>query len=629
MYTGYFNLLEAPFSITPDPHFFFLSHAHQEALAHLVYGVLGDNDGFVLLTGEVGTGKTTVCRAFINQLPEHVDVALALNPMVSVNEFLLGICDELGVPIDTEQPSRKHLVDHLNQHLLHAHAVGRRVVLIVDEAQNLDVELLEQIRLLTNLETEKHKLLQVFLVGQPELRELIAHKGMRQVAQRITARYHLGPLNRRETGEYILHRIHVAGAQGIKFTPGALRLIYRSTGGVPRLINILCDRALLGAFTLGQHRVNRKIIRSAMKEMLLVARSPLLPWLAFSSVGFAALFIMLVTARYDTELNGWLTRSDNSLNNTAVAQSTAVPMPRVSSTPENILELPATGNVVDHSILPDNSPAMVEKNSVETEEEAAVTNQGALKALVTDDLEQGDDGILLTSINQPEFVDGSPTPITDVEISPTELANDTPAIPMPFQGKAAPEAYQFLAEGWNLRLEGGDYSTFCDSMAIHGLRCLKESGSFSKLLRYDRPALVNITKDDHKYIAVLMGYDGKQVSLNLGGELVNLSVDEIDRRRWSKDYLILWEPPEGFVSFLRSGSRNRMAVWVNATLNMLDGGKKSEVSDLFGVTEAEQIKRFQRSNALDPDGIVGARTAIVLQNRRADFKGPRLSDPLP
>lgn len=266
MYTAHFGLTENPFSITPDPRYLYLSDRHREALAHLLYGA-GESGGFVQLTGEVGTGKTTVCRAFLDQLPDHVDVALILNPSLTAPELLQALCDELRIEAPPGCTSTKELVDRLNDYLLDAHARGRRTVVIVDEAQNLRPDVLEQIRLLTNLETETHKLLQIFLVGQPELRQVLSQKGLRQVAQRITARYHLIPLARTETADYIRHRLSVAGCTRVLFTAGALRLIYRYTGGVPRLINNLCDRALLGAYATDNNRVSARIVRHALQEL--------------------------------------------------------------------------------------------------------------------------------------------------------------------------------------------------------------------------------------------------------------------------------------------------------------------------------------------------------------------------
>ena len=267
MYEAHFGLREPPFAITPDPAYVYLSRHHQEALAHLLYGV-GENGGFVQLTGEVGTGKTTLVRTLLEQRLENVDIALCLNPRLTVEELLATICDELGVRYPRELLTLKGLLDALNAHLLQTHAAGRRTVVILDEAQNLSREVLEQIRLLTNLETAKHKLLRIILVGQPELRTLLARPDLRQLAQRITARYHLPPLDRRETAAYIGHRLRVAGGRDDGFAWGARRVVYRHSGGIPRLINIVCDRALLGAYGQGVRRVNASLARAAARETL-------------------------------------------------------------------------------------------------------------------------------------------------------------------------------------------------------------------------------------------------------------------------------------------------------------------------------------------------------------------------
>lgn len=266
MYPKYFGLTEPSFSIAPDPHFLYLSAQHKEALAHLLYGA-GESGGFVLLTGEVGTGKTTVCRAFLEQLPAGVEVALILNPALTATELLLTICDELHIAVPPGEISQKVLLDRLNDHLLEAHGQGRRPVLIIDEAQNLRPRVLEQVRLLTNLETTKHKLLQIFLIGQPELRDMLARDNMRQINQRITARVHLRPFTLAETGRYIEHRVAVAGVDRPLFSATAIRQIHLSSGGVPRLINILCDRALLGACVSRVSQVTPAIVKRAAREV--------------------------------------------------------------------------------------------------------------------------------------------------------------------------------------------------------------------------------------------------------------------------------------------------------------------------------------------------------------------------
>ncbi|HVC37418.1 MAG TPA: AAA family ATPase [Gammaproteobacteria bacterium] len=266
MYAAYFGLNDKPFSITPDPRYLFLSGRHTEALAHLLYGVT-ESGGFIQLTGEVGTGKTTLIRSLLEKLPDTVDAALIINPRVSIPEFLRSICRELHIAC-TPQQSSQELIDALNARLLEAHAKGRRVVLIIDEAQALTGEVLEQVRLLTNLETSRQKLLQIILVGQPELRELLARTELRQLAQRVTGRYHLEPLSPKETRAYVHHRLNVAGAIAPIFTMSGLRAVQRVTEGIPRLINIICDRALLGAFTRELRQVDAGLIRHAAREVL-------------------------------------------------------------------------------------------------------------------------------------------------------------------------------------------------------------------------------------------------------------------------------------------------------------------------------------------------------------------------
>jgi general secretion pathway protein A len=267
MYLSFFGLSEKPFAITPDPRYLYLSERHAEALAHLLYGI-NESGGFVQLTGEVGTGKTTVVRTLLSRVPHHADVAVILNPRVTPVEFLLTICEELGLPIEAkDRDSVKQMVDALNRRLLSAHAEGRRVIVIVDEAQNLSAETLEQVRLLTNLETPTQKLLQIILIGQPELRDLLDRNDLRQLAQRITGRYHLKPLSREETQGYVRHRLRVAGATGEIFTPGALRELHRLSSGIPRVINVSCDRALLGAYTQEARKVSARLVRRAAGEV--------------------------------------------------------------------------------------------------------------------------------------------------------------------------------------------------------------------------------------------------------------------------------------------------------------------------------------------------------------------------
>jgi general secretion pathway protein A len=274
MYNHYFHLKGAPFSIAPDPRYLFMSERHREALAHLLYGI-GSGGGFVLLTGEIGAGKTTVCRCFIEQIPENCRLAYIFNPRLSVEELLQSVCDELGIVVPGgEGAGLKAHVDAINRYLLESHAQGLNNVLVIDEAQNLSAEVLEQLRLLTNLETNERKLLQIILIGQPELRTMLARPELEQLAQRVIARYHLGPLSEPETGAYVAHRLAVAGAGGQPFPPALTPMIHALTHGVPRRINLLCDRALLGAYVENSPQVTRHILKKAAEEVFAGEAAP-------------------------------------------------------------------------------------------------------------------------------------------------------------------------------------------------------------------------------------------------------------------------------------------------------------------------------------------------------------------
>lgn len=267
MYLQHFGLKQLPFSIAPDPQYLFMSEQHREALAHLIYGI-NTEGGFVLLTGDVGTGKTTVSRCLLEQVPENVNIALILNPKVTVEELLATICDELHIPYPFGCASVKVFVDAINSFLLDAHARGGKTVLLIDEAQNLSPDVLEQIRLLTNLETNQQKLLQIIMIGQPELRELLSRPDLSQLSQRITARYHMGPLSKEDVALYVNHRLFIAGAKQNIFPVSVMKDLHRLSHGIPRMINVICDRALLGTYVQGTSFVDRKTLIKAAEEVL-------------------------------------------------------------------------------------------------------------------------------------------------------------------------------------------------------------------------------------------------------------------------------------------------------------------------------------------------------------------------
>src|SRR6201989_1196652 len=306
MYLSFFGINEKPFAITPDPRYLYLSERHAEALAHLLYGI-NEAGGFVQLTGEVGAGKTTIVRSLLAQSPKNAEIALILNPKMTAPEFLLTICEELGIGVpDAATDSLKDLVDILSGYLLRAHAGGRRVVVVVDEAQNLAPTVLEQVRLLGNLETKTRTLLQIILIGPPGLRELLARNELRQLAQRITGRYHLNPLTSAETSAYVRHRLRVAGATTDIFSPAALSAGHLLATGVPRVINVVCDRALLGAYSTDRHRVTSNLVRHAAEEVFRKRFTPRwLPWLGAT----AAAVLLVMTGALLWKARPWAAKS--------------------------------------------------------------------------------------------------------------------------------------------------------------------------------------------------------------------------------------------------------------------------------------------------------------------------------
>ena len=354
MYTQFYGLRERPFSITPDPRYLYMSQRHADGLAHLVYGV-SQSGGFIQLTGEVGTGKTTLVRSLFEQLPHEADLAVILNPELTTQDFLIAICEELNLAV-SPHCSTKTLVDQINRYLLEAHARGRRTVLIVDEAQNLGTDVLEQVRLLTNLETPKQKLLQIILIGQPELREILSREDMRQLAQRITGRYHLEPLSQEDTGKYIKHRMKIAGASDGIFLPAAIREIYRWSKGVPRLINVVTDRALLAGYSQDRRNIDKRLVRRAAAEVdgkYLIPRwrQRLATLLAVGGIALLALGVSLwLSSEFDVSLKLQpITKSETTdvVFNTEAAQVIAVQDFEIPET-----NLPGLENYLSNSLIP-------------------------------------------------------------------------------------------------------------------------------------------------------------------------------------------------------------------------------------------------------------------------------------
>lgn len=551
MYLKHFDLTERPFSITPDPRFLYMSARHREALAHLLYG-LGEGGGFVQLTGEVGTGKTTICRCLLEQVPENVDIAMVLNPKVTAKELIATVCDELGVEYPASCDSIKTLVDILNRYLLDAYARGRRTVLIIDEAQNLSADVLEQVRLLTNLETPTQKLLQIILIGQPELRRLLGRDDMRQLSQRVTARYHLEPISRDEADAYIRHRLQICGASKVIFEKRAVDLIHELSGGIPRLINVLCDRALLGAYVEGGSTVNSKIVRKAAREVLAEeAGTATTSWWLPALAGSLLIAVLIVAAWHYLP---WPVKSrPDAMSVTGDA----------TLAPESV-ELAAAVAADTLSPAADDVPPAVDTAQAETPEEPAPT-LGALLAAA--------DGSWYRS------------------------------------------AWTELFAAWAVELPAEVKPDFCVYARQYGLLCLEEQGNWNSLRQFNRPAVLRLTAADGKPVAVFLRHlDNSQVELVMGSDLYRTSIEQVEPF-WYGDYsLLLQSMPSGHL-YLRMGDRGPDVKWLRQQLEIVQGTPiPTGDATLFDFALQKAVLNFQRSRGLLTDGIVGKNTLIQLNS---------------
>ncbi len=640
VYPKYFGLKEPSFSIAPDPHYLFLSEQHKEALAHLLYGA-GESGGFLLLTGEVGTGKTTVCRAFLEQLPEGVDVALILNPAMTANELLLNICDEFRIPVPEGERSVKLLVDRLNRYLLEAHANGRRPVLMIDEAQNLRPKVMEQVRLLTNLETTKNKLLQIFLVGQPELRRMLESEGLRQINQRITARFHLKPLTLAETGEYIRHRIAVAGVDRPLFTASAIRRIHQISGGIPRLTNILCDRALLGACVTRANQVTPPIVAKAAREVRGdPVDAPPRPAVRPAFGIAAALTLALVAAWMGY---GWL-RGDPWLGVThwvqaeadapppeagapTIAAQSIVKKPDVDEAPATIAAGPRTPGAdtlepavaaVDEAPIEGPFESLTEPTAVEIPE--TEIDPAAAPGVIGG----GQPPVIAELPSEPAVEEAAqePTPPPVVEETAPELPRISLASFEP--GKAedtiarltlpAAEALRLLLRHWRVDLGDAVVGDPCRYIGSHGLRCEQEQGKLSNVRFFDRPVLLRVPSNagDRYVVLAELGESFGTVDLPSGSE--EIPVEGIESI-WSGDYTVVWQLPPTGSAVIGPGSSVDAVRWLRNLLAEVPGAtQKSNNSGFFDRELAGEIRAFQTSRGLAADGVAGPRTLIQLHN---------------
>ena len=573
MYAGFFGLQHPPFSIAPDPRYLYMSERHREALAHLLYGIEGGG-GFVLLSGEIGAGKTTICRCFLEQIPAHCRVAYIFNPNLTVNDLLRTICSEFHVEVQHEgtgPATIKDYLDPLNDHLLRSHAAGEHNILIIDEAQNLSLHVMEQLRLLTNLETTKRKLLQVILIGQPELREMVARPALEQLAQRVIARFHLGTLSEPETRQYIAHRMAVAGLRGpLPFADKALTRIHAITGGVPRRINLLCDRALLGAYASGQHTVERSVVNKASGEVFEPTRAaPLsaesrtqrhhLTTLGLGALGGAMAAAMLFGV--------WtLTQPRDPAADQTVATKKA----------------PTTASETTASQV---APLTETTTPLASEPVASSPNA------TTAPLEPSTPVVAPPKIGLPPFADL----LQSENAALRELG--------PLWGQALPDADP------------------CAVAEREQLQCFRISRmTLNGLRQLDRPAVLTLRlPGQERGWALLSAMTNDTATLQVGDERWLMPVTAL-ADVWRGEYATLWRQPPGQSGRLGNGNSGPAAVWAAQQLQRL---QKNGDLPASARSFDQKVRAFQQTNGLEAEGVVGPMTFMLI-NLAADVAEPRL-----
>jgi general secretion pathway protein A len=606
MYEEFYGFRDNPFRLTPDPDYLFLSTNHQEALGHLLFGIR-EGSGVVVITGEIGAGKTTLLRTLVRNLDDTTIIAYIFNPALSAVELLQTINTDLGLPASST--SKKELIDDLNRFLLAQQAAKRRVVVIIDEAQDLEPGVLEQLRLLSNLETEREKLLQIVLVGQPELRDTLARPELAQLDQRVTLRWHLGPLEEEETAAYVRHRIRVAseGREPVQFSARALSTTYRISKGIPRVINVLCHRALLIAYTREERRIDRVTILQAAREIgredtptnrkfPKVASSPLLAGLlVFLGTG------MLVFA----STHGWLP--------TRTATPQEDPTPASSRSTEagdmNVVSLTASTAFVEKTIPTEKTQQAEEQSSLASVSEeiptvqVATVSRGAEQSAPKDQSTQTSQE-LLQSLQKLSLLD------------------------------SAVQAANGLLHAWGVDLlheeEWQNGTIDLDAIAhTRRLEYLPLNGSFNLLSLLDLPAILELrTPGQHEIrFALLMGIHGDYCRVLVGREQEIPS--QILSEHWFGRAYLFWKDFERVNAPLTVGSVGqqvrRLYMLLSQTPGINTRLSASDRLDTFSQQTQEVVARFQKSKRLAPDGVVGPQTMITLYNSVPGYLRPSLS----
>ncbi len=556
MYEEFFNLSDSPFTITPNPRYLFLGKQHREALACLHYG-LRSSGGFILLSGEVGTGKTTLCRSFLENIPANVRVAFIFNPKLDERELLQAICDEFLIDYDKDS-SLTALTDALNQRLLEWHSKGQKALLIMDEAQNLQYRVLEQLRLLTNLETHEVKLLQVILVGQPELLEKLRQPELRQLMQRVVARYHLNPLSVGDLKNYISHRLKLAEGDDAIFSLQSRLRIAQLSHGIPRLVNLLCDRALLGAYAMDEQRVTLKVVEQAAHEVL-------------------------------------GERKQRTVYQTG--RSTSDKMRKLLIGGAMVALLVSVVLVFWHEEVKSFAGALAEDwGEMDMTETSPVTEN---KHLTRSEETQN------TDAPSPEH-----TAPTASYVTLEDLRQG---------GHSSREAFGLLFKAWGLTVATDPATPACDFAQHQGLDCWSRSDGDLKLLRtLNRPAIVKLRSERNELFSLaLLQLNSKDAVLASPLGQVKMPASEF-QKFWTGDFTVLWRRPPGFFKTLIPGDRGEIVDQILKRLSPLADVQSARDSHSFDAAAVELVRGIQRRCGMAVDGMVGKETIFAIDNLLGD-----------
>jgi general secretion pathway protein A len=625
MYTQFFGLGQVPFSIAPDPRYVFMSERHREALAHLLYGLDGGG-GFVLLTGEIGTGKTTVCRLFLEQIPADCNVAYIFNPKQTVLELLRSICDEFGVSVPEIAPGTatvKDFIDPLNRYLLASHAAHQNNILIIDEAQNLSADVLEQLRLLTNLETNERKLLQIILIGQPELRAMLGKPELEQLAQRVIARYHLGALTSEETGKYIAHRMAVAGVKsGLPFSRRLMRRVHDRARGIPRRINLICDRALLGAYAGGKREVDARTIDIAAREVFglePVRRSARPSGWRYATAGIVAGAFFLGGTAMALEEYGWPPelawkavaagpdpvepgKADPGLI-VAAASATPSPIAPAASPAVNSKEPGPAASMTEPEPAPSAAASSTASSAASSTAELAAEPGPANRPQPPSNGEPA-------GIAEPELASApvpEPEPAPTIAEPPPSAADTTPIV-LGNEVRDLPEAYRQLASFWQLDLARGNP---CQAARKENVYCFDTKG-LNEIRQLNRPGIVTLRDDQNQpYYALLVGLNSEHAMLRIGDVTSTVTLAAL-ARRWRGEFSTFWRAPAGYRRQVQKGDRGPAVDWLATQIATVEGTEKPAGNLVYNNALSTRVREFQLAQGLWPDGIAGPQTFIRL-----------------